>query len=202
GYPDWNPGDAESGAGGPDSGRGHSDRGADRPDRGAAIRISERMARISARVVRIRAAVTGARVALITPTLFSRPPDPLPHREKRETVGVGRAARAFNWSSCAIVARCAERTLRMPFSPSPGEGGRAGDGRGGRGVRARAGGSDGRSRPLSPGGWGRGRERGVGGVRGPLYQTWQAFSRTIGDLAGQLKAFWNSGMLETTPLTR
>jgi RNA-directed DNA polymerase len=46
-----------------------------------------------------------------------------------------------------------------------------------------------------------GRER-VGGVRGPLYQTRQAFSRTIGDLAGQLKAFWNSGMLETTPLTR
>src|SRR4029077_3449378 len=43
--------------------------------------------------------------ALITPTLFSRPPDPLPHREKRETVGVGRAARAFNWSSFSIVAR-------------------------------------------------------------------------------------------------
>src|SRR4029077_3858344 len=143
GYPDWNPGDAESGAGGPDSGRGHSDRGADRPDRGAAIRISERMARISARVVRIRAAVTGARVALITPTLFSRPPDPLPHWEKRETVGVGRAARAFNVSSLSNVARCAQRTLRMPFSPSPGEGGRAGDGRGGRGVRARVGGSRG-----------------------------------------------------------
>jgi hypothetical protein len=46
-----------------------------------------------------------------------------------------------------------------------------------------------------------GRE-GVGGVRGLPYQTRQAFSRTIGDLAGQLKAFWNSGMLETTPLTR
>src|SRR4029077_10145840 len=90
--------------------------------------------------VRFALAVT---LALITPALFSRPPDPLPHWEKRETVGVGRAARAFNVSSLSNVARCAQRTLRMPFSPSPGEGGRGGGGRGGRGVRARVGGSRG-----------------------------------------------------------
>ena len=34
------------------------------------------------------------------------------------------------------------------------------------------------------------------------HQTRQAFSRTIGALGAQLKAFWNSGMFETTPFTR
>src|SRR4029077_11782024 len=82
--------------------------------------------------VRFALAVT---LALITPALFSRPPDPLPHWEKRETVGVGRAARAFNVSSLSNVARCAQRTLRMPFSPSPDAGGRAGGGGGGGGAR-------------------------------------------------------------------
>lgn len=34
------------------------------------------------------------------------------------------------------------------------------------------------------------------------YQTLQAFSRTMGCPPLQPKAFWNSGMLETTPFTR
>lgn len=36
----------------------------------------------------------------------------------------------------------------------------------------------------------------------PAYQTRQAFSRTIGSPALQLKAFWNSGILEIGPFTR
>src|SRR5688572_24668236 len=34
------------------------------------------------------------------------------------------------------------------------------------------------------------------------HHTRQGFSRTMGDPAGHATAFWNSGMLETTPLTR
>src|SRR5262249_56980307 len=36
----------------------------------------------------------------------------------------------------------------------------------------------------------------------PRYQTWQAFLATMGWPALQPQAFWNSGMLETTPFTR
>jgi hypothetical protein len=34
------------------------------------------------------------------------------------------------------------------------------------------------------------------------HQTWQEFSRTMACPGSQLKAFWNSGMFDTTPLTR
>jgi hypothetical protein len=37
---------------------------------------------------------------------------------------------------------------------------------------------------------------------GAFYHTRQAFSLTMGDLGAQWKACWNSGMFETTPMTR
>ena len=51
--------------------------------------------------------------------------------------------------------------------------------------------------PFPPGGW-----EGERGVAGVIYQTRQRLTGAIGEPAGQLQAFWNSGLLVSAPSTR